>query len=99
MLQHLHGGHTLRVHGSKQRAVAIEGDELSARFELNPLPQRRFRRAQELRIPLRLQLDQLLQVRERREPEASAWRGHEALQRDARVQRALRVAQPVLVGE
>ena len=54
MLQHLHGGHTLRVHGGEQRAVATEGDELAARLELEPLPQRRLGRAQERRIPLLL---------------------------------------------
>ena len=57
MLQHLHGGHALRVHGGKQRAVATKGDELAAGLELEPLPQRRLGRAQELRIPLRLQLE------------------------------------------
>eukprot|EP00964_Phaeocystis_antarctica_P002500 scaffold1306_cov66-Phaeocystis_antarctica.AAC.2 len=99
MLQHLQGSHTLRVHGGKQRAVATEGDELTARLELEPLPQRRLGRAQERRIPLHLQLEQLRQVRERREPKASARRGYEALQRDARVRRALRKAQQVLVGQ
>eukprot|EP00964_Phaeocystis_antarctica_P018702 scaffold10324_cov77-Phaeocystis_antarctica.AAC.2 len=96
---HLQGSHALRVHGGKQRAVATEGHKLAAWLELEPLPQRRLGRAQERRVPLRLQLEQLRQVRERREPEASARRGHEALQRDARVRRALRIAQPVLVGQ
>jgi len=99
MLQHLQRSHALRVHGSKQRTVVAKGHKLAARLELEPLPQRRLGRAQELRIPLRLQLEQLRQVRACREPEASAWRGHEALQRDARVRRALRVAQPVRVGQ
>eukprot|EP00964_Phaeocystis_antarctica_P064886 scaffold39084_cov71-Phaeocystis_antarctica.AAC.2 len=98
LTQHLQGSHALRVHGGKQRAVAIEGDELAA-MELDPLPQRRLGRAQELIIPLHLQLEQLRQVRERGEPKASARRGHEALQRDARVRRALRIAQQILVGQ
>eukprot|EP00964_Phaeocystis_antarctica_P040568 scaffold23195_cov76-Phaeocystis_antarctica.AAC.2 len=93
---HLQGSHALRVHGGKQHTVVAKGHKLAARLELDPLPQRRLGRAQELRIPLRLQLEQLRQVRERREPKASARRGHEALQRDAR---ALRIAQPVLVGQ
>eukprot|EP00964_Phaeocystis_antarctica_P034338 scaffold19521_cov77-Phaeocystis_antarctica.AAC.2 len=62
MLQHLQGSHTLRVHGGKQRAVATKGDELAAGLELEPLPQRRLGRAQELRIPPHLQLEQLRQV-------------------------------------
>eukprot|EP00964_Phaeocystis_antarctica_P020585 scaffold11383_cov70-Phaeocystis_antarctica.AAC.2 len=99
LAQHFQGGHALRVHGGKQHAVAIEGDELSARLQLDSLPQCRLGRAQELRIPLRLQLEQLRQVRERREPEARTRRGHEALQRDARIRRALRVAQQVCVGQ
>eukprot|EP00964_Phaeocystis_antarctica_P032290 scaffold18282_cov79-Phaeocystis_antarctica.AAC.2 len=96
---HLQGGHALRVHGGKQRAVATKGNKLAARLEIEPLPQRRLGRAQERRIPLRLQLEQLRQVRERREPKTRARRGHEALQRDARVRRALRVAQLVRVGQ
>ena len=59
MLQHLQGSHALRVHGGKQRAIATEGDKLAAWMELEPLPQRRLGRAQELSIPLRLQLEQL----------------------------------------
>ena len=62
MLQHLHGGHALGVHGGKQHAVATEGHKLAARLELNPLPQRRLGRAQERRVPLRLKLEQLRQV-------------------------------------
>ena len=99
MLNHLQRSHALRVHGRKQRAIAIKGNELAARMKLEPLPQRRLGRAQERRIPLLLQLEQLLQVRERREPNAGTRCGHEALQRDARVRRALWVAQPILVGE
>ena len=66
MLQHLQGSHALRVHGSEQHAVATEGHKLATRLEIEPLPQRRLGRAQELRIPLHLQLEQLRQVRERR---------------------------------
>eukprot|EP00964_Phaeocystis_antarctica_P021337 scaffold11836_cov74-Phaeocystis_antarctica.AAC.4 len=54
LAQLLQGSHALRVHGGKQRAVATEGHKLAARLELDPLPQRRLGRAQELRIPLRL---------------------------------------------
>eukprot|EP00964_Phaeocystis_antarctica_P045555 scaffold26233_cov79-Phaeocystis_antarctica.AAC.2 len=62
-------------------------------MELEPLPQCRLGRAQELRIPLRLQLEQLRQVRERRETKPRARRGHEALQCDARVQWVIWVTQ------
>ena len=99
LAQHRQRSHALRVHGGEQRAVATKGDELAARLQLQPLPQRRLRRAQRRRVPLRLQLEQLRQVRERRQPEAGARRGHQPLQRDPRVQRVLRVAQQVRVGQ